>query len=173
MSDAVDSFLAHYGVPGMKWGRRKDGSGGSSKRSLTLVKESTGEHRTIIYNPSKVTVSADHQTIDGSRREAKRVQAQIDKHGRDLEAHPDARAATGAKNVADTKGLAHVGNKELQAFITRTNLEQQYAKLTAPQMTAGQKFISNVLGNSGKQLANQYAQEYTKKAVANLVKNAK
>ena len=30
MADNVDDFLAHYGVPGMKWGRRKARSGGPS-----------------------------------------------------------------------------------------------------------------------------------------------
>lgn len=33
MSDQeVDDFLAHYGVPGMKWGRRKADTGAPSKR---------------------------------------------------------------------------------------------------------------------------------------------
>ena len=32
-SDNVDEFLAHYGVKGMKWGVRKDRSGGGSRKS--------------------------------------------------------------------------------------------------------------------------------------------
>lgn len=31
MTDNVDDFLAHYGVPGMKWGRRSIASAKSSK----------------------------------------------------------------------------------------------------------------------------------------------
>ena len=30
MSEQTDDFLSHYGVQGMKWGKRKGGSGGSS-----------------------------------------------------------------------------------------------------------------------------------------------
>ena len=33
MYDDVDDFLAHYGVPGMKWGVRKDRPGGVSRRT--------------------------------------------------------------------------------------------------------------------------------------------
>jgi hypothetical protein len=30
-----ENFAAHYGVPGMRWGFRKDGSSGSSRRKST------------------------------------------------------------------------------------------------------------------------------------------
>lgn len=40
MSTPADDFLAHYGVSGMKWGKRTGGSGGSSKP----VGEGTGKN---------------------------------------------------------------------------------------------------------------------------------
>lgn len=33
MGGPTDEFLAHYGIPGMKWGRRRNRSGGSSSSS--------------------------------------------------------------------------------------------------------------------------------------------
>lgn len=37
MSTETDDFLAHYGVKGMKWGKRKSGSEGPSRKELRTM----------------------------------------------------------------------------------------------------------------------------------------
>jgi hypothetical protein len=38
MSETTDDFLQHYGVVGMKWGKRSGGSGGSGGGNKAVAK---------------------------------------------------------------------------------------------------------------------------------------
>ena len=58
MSDEVDDFLEHFGIPGMKWGHRK-----STSNSSELVKRQT-ESRTIkLKNGDELVLNGDRTPI--------------------------------------------------------------------------------------------------------------
>lgn len=86
--------------------------------------------------------------------------------------HQDAVVAKAAKNKARTHGLDSLSNQELQSFITRTNLEQQYAKLTPQQKAPGQKFVTDIVSNTAKNVATQYAQQAIKTGIDAAIKSA-
>lgn len=102
--------LAHYGVPGMKWGVRKN--------------------RTA----QKVTV----QTTPGRKVKTS--------GGQNQKPTQDAITAAKLKQKAKKSTTDALTNKELQAAVTRMNLEQQYRRLSAPQKSKGKQFLDKLLG---------------------------
>jgi hypothetical protein len=82
----------------------------------------------------------------------------------------DAKKATVIRTTVKKSGTKAVSNKDLQAAITRMNLERQY-KALAP--TRGQQvtgFIGKTLLGIGKQEATKLAADVTAKQVASLLK---
>lgn len=84
----------------------------------------------------------------------------------------DAGNAHAAGTKAKKAGLDSLSNKELQDFITRTNLERQYATLTPKQTLPGQKFVTDVLTGTSKQLASEMVKAGMKKGASALSKAA-
>lgn len=72
----------------------------------------------------------------------------------------DAKAASAVRTTAKTSGTAALSNRDLQTAITRMNLEQQYSRLSANNRSPGAKFISNLLGDIGKQQVNRAVNQY-------------
>ncbi|QGZ17210.1 hypothetical protein SEA_GIANTSBANE_6 [Arthrobacter phage Giantsbane] len=60
-------------------------------------------------------------------------------------ASTDAVTAGGYKARVASGGVAALSTKELQALVTRQNLEQQYERLNPAPVSAGQKFMSETL----------------------------
>lgn len=77
--------------------------------------------------------------------------------GKGFTAHPDAARAAAAKQVAKKSTTDALSNQELQALVTRMNLEQQYSKLSAGQTSPGKKFVTDILTNAAKQEATKFA----------------
>lgn len=72
--------------------------------------------------------------------------------------HPaseDSAKATAHRVQAKTKGIHTLSNKDLQEYINRANLEQQFNRLSTQQKSknAGVKWVTNVLSEVGKQQA--------------------
>jgi|WetSurMetagenome_2_1015567.scaffolds.fasta_scaffold1001740_1 hypothetical protein len=88
--------LMHFGIPGMKWGRRK-------------ARVST-------------TPSSDHTTARGLQK----------------------------------KNLSELSNDELKTLTSRLQLEKQYKDLTKKEVSAGKKFVADVLQSSGKTIASKF-----------------
>lgn len=92
-----------------------------------------------------------------------------------VEKSGDVKNAEAAKAKIGKKGNTDaLSNKELQALVTRMNLEQQFSKLNAgntKKTNPALKFASDLLINVGKQQANAVAQQQATKLVANLLKN--
>lgn len=106
-----DDVLTHFGILGMKWGRRK----GSSK--ITVAKK----------------VSEDHDS-------AQKVKGK--------QAH-------------------ELSNAELKKFAERKALEKQYKELTKKQVSAGRKFVTDLLITLAKEQATAFARGQLTKVVAN------
>lgn len=59
------------------------------------------------------------------------------------------------------KKVSQMSDAELRQAINRMNLEQQYKSLNSRNVSAGQKFVQEVLRDSAKEVA----KEYTKKGI--------
>lgn len=129
-SENTDQFLAHFGVKGMKWGVRKDG------------------------------------TLSG--------------HTSVHTAHEDAVKAQAAKEKVRVGGVKALSNEELQALVTRQNLEQNFARLNPAKVSAGKNFATTVatigqnsVKNTSQRLADQAVKSVADAAVKGLTKAAK
>lgn len=98
-----ENILAHYGILGMKWGKRR----------------------------SKEEISAERQQVEVKIKAGKGVVKTSG--GKELQPHDDAIKAKASKQRARASTTDALSNQELQALVTRMNLEQQYARLAGPK----------------------------------------
>lgn len=144
LGGVMDGELWHYGVKGMKWGRRKSESSGSS-----VSKTTDSQGNTVIgigkdKGPQGVKATSVRLGPKTEVRTAK---------GGYHEAHPDAVAAKSAAQKKKSSGVDTLSNKELNALAERMNLEQRIRDLEERRpdspITAGQKYIQRELATEG------------------------
>jgi hypothetical protein len=148
MAENTDDFLAHFGVKGMKWGKtRERGSNG---------RVAGDPHPT---SPEPVTVRVQGGNISTAG-------------GRGADAHLDAINARVTKQRIAGSGLNTISNKELQDYITRVNLEQNYTRLSPQHASRGKQFVKRgektaltLVGNATKQVAQQALVDAMKNAI--------
>lgn len=144
-AQAVDE-LFHYGVKGMRWGVRKDeqaSRGGASQGPTKQVineqhrQLNTGYHMRSAKPPTDVVVT---QKNPGKFAKSS--------GGKNLPMSDDARAALEARQKAKASTTDALSNRELQAAVTRMNLEQQYANLSfqSDRRSKGARFVAGLLG---------------------------
>lgn len=137
LGDAVEEFLSHYGVKGMKWGTRKSTPGllpgaSTSMRVGRAVGNRVNRRRTAKSTPSEPT-------------------------------HTDFARATDIHSRAKAHGTRVLSNQEMRDVIARMELEQKYSNLNVGQGKAGSskvkregsKFVSGILKNVGQQVASE------------------
>lgn len=100
MPETVEDIIAHYGVPGMKWGRRKSSNGGSSGPSSAVQDSPPKVGRGLLGRKVKVRVAKENS--------------------------PDAVEFKALKLKAKTKGIDSLSNTEVRAVTNRFNLEKNY-----------------------------------------------
>lgn len=144
LGGVVDGELWHYGVKGMKWGRRKSESSGGS---ISKTTDSSGNTVLAVgkdKGPQKVKSTS---VRIGPKTEVKTSQ------GGYHEAHPDAVAAKSAAQKKNRSGIDTMSNKELEALASRMNLEQRIRDLEerkpASQLEAGAYYIRNEVLKEG------------------------
>ena len=120
-----DNELYHHGVKGMKWGvRRTPSQLGHDTGSIDLQKtKKKVEAANTIVNES--------QNIN--RKVSSRKQRKIQK-----------------QQVQNAKAMT---DQELRERVNRLNMEQQYARLSAEQMSAGKVNVDRVLSEVGTVVA--------------------
>lgn len=134
-TDNVDDFLEHYGVKGMKWGVRREGSSRPSlKRTVeqaknkarTELKERTDTETHVRAKPGR------HVQVVGGKKKTP---------------HEDAIKARVAEQIAKRNTLDALSNKELQHLVNRMNLESQYRNLAINETrkTAVEKWVEKTL----------------------------
>lgn len=141
--DALEATLMHYGIPGMKWGRRKDKGSRNTPTNLRDTKR------------RKISVDA-----EGNFR-----------NSRGTKLDDDAVAARAAQNKAKKSGTDALSNKELQALTQRMNLEQQLVRLTEGTKTEARKEAEKAVKQVAKQEGAKLSAKYGP-VLAGIVSNA-
>ena len=153
--------LLHTGVKGMKWGVRryqnKDGS-------LTPL----GKKR---YAKELAKLEAEKKRIHQQELTAKKIK-KLDDMRKDLDERkkalkpddaPEPAKQQKAQPAPQKRKLSELSNEEIQAKIDRMNLENRYRELANTPITnvpkkevsKGQRFVMDVLEQSGKNIATQ------------------
>ncbi len=146
MEDAVGTFFAHYGVQGMKWGKRT--ARPVNRNEETLVRTAPAKKPGLIEFEKKRYQKTNADTaVTVTHRPGQRLST---KGGSNRTPSDDALRTAAAKRVAKSSTTDALSTKELQELVNRMNLEQQYQKLTAPQMSPGRKFVNNLLTEVAK-----------------------
>ena len=148
MGTDVETFLAHHGVKGMKWGVRK-------KRQSRVDTSAVNElARRKNQNIGMVDPSTVGPKKTGNPNVAMPDHGILNKPSGGLVRRPN---------------TAHLTDKQLQDTINRMRLDQQYAELTAPKMSPGKKWIKGL----GTKLANNLQDAIAKNASQMIVTSAR
>ena len=174
----VNDVLAHYGVPGMKWGHRK-AAGDSWLREAGKMTVSTYKHPILTKKANRESIRT-----EGTKTKLRRKFGyQNTKELKDVNDRINAKVAERApitrysKNPSadhvnsreiKRKPISEMSNKELRELNERLQLERNYASLAKRDFSSGSKFVDDVLKESGKETAKQY----TKKAMVKAVETA-
>lgn len=70
-----------------------------------------------------------------------------------------------AMRAAEAEKVHKMSDAELRARINRIQMEKQYAQLTKKEVSAGRKFVTDVLLNASKQTASSYVSKYMNKGI--------
>jgi hypothetical protein len=89
--------------------------------------------------------------------------------GGNLPASEDAVNAAVFKQVAKKSGPNALTNNELQALVTRMNLERQFSTLNPTPSKAAKKFIADFLLGIGKQQAGKFANDLVAKKLTKIL----
>lgn len=128
MSEATDDFLEHYGVKGMKWGKRGAGSSGGGSRK---ERRQAQNHAILTARQRQKARERKYEEAQGDFFVARTAKGQdkaekiMRKMEKDLFTHPD--AATASKLTSGEKwyvgvsyGMAAVSIAALAAVNTRS-----------------------------------------------------
>ena len=148
-SDLVEEFfLAHFGVKGMRWGVRKPAGSPPGPASEVSFK---------------------------NRPDGKKLKTT---GGKEVPAHEDAKKAAVTKQIAKKSTTDALSNQELQALVTRMQLEANYKRLNEQNVSAGRKFITKLLTNKQQRdgalnAASQVQDAINAKRIGDDIKNVK
>ena len=98
------------------------------------------------------------------------VRREKDSSGRRPPINSEAARAAEIHTQVRKYGTSTVSNKDLQALVTRLNLERQYSNLDQKQVSSGRKYIASTLKNVGQQQAQSFANQYANKGAAWVLK---
>lgn len=98
----------------------------------------------VTTNPDGTTSG---KPVAVGQRDGKKVKT---KGGEERPAHPDAIKAAVGKQIAKKSSTDALSNQELQAVVTRMQLEANYSKLNSQNVSAGRAFINAIIGKNPK-----------------------
>ena len=87
-------------------------------------------------------------------------------------AHPDAVRARTSGQVAKKSGLKALSDDELQAYSKRIQMEQNVKRLQYNEASAPVKFVKTLLGQTGKNAAQDAANQVASSQVKKVLKRA-
>lgn len=193
LATITEDGIAHYGIPGMKWGVRRSqetldrlaGRTSSKKKSSGKKKKTSSGSKSKSKSSSssgvkkKISDRVEARKKERSkkreiRREGRIERARVREQGKiAVEKAKAERAAnearTGAGTKTETRGsVKNLSDKELQARVNRLNLEKQYKTLTKKPKSSRDVVKDFAIKQTGK-LANQAADAMIKKTIGSLI----
>lgn len=122
-----------------------------------------------------------HHGIRGMRWGVRRTEAQLGPKSSSHKSSDERPNVTvninsghGSSSNASAKELSgkelHDRNIEMRERLNRIKMEKEYADLTAPQKSAGAKFVSSVLNDAGKRVATDYTTKAMTKVIEDILK---
>lgn len=72
--------------------------------------------------------------------------------------------------VLKRKGVKNLSNVELKSYVERVGLENQFVKLNKKEVSAGRKFVQDIVVGSGKQALTTFVGKQMSNQLDNLVK---
>lgn len=148
MGTDIETFLAHHGVKGMKWGVRKKRQSRVDTSAVNELARRKNENIGML-DPSSLGPKKSNNPNIGM---------------------PDpSTVGRSSGGLVRRPNTAHLTDKQLQDTINRMRLDQQYAELTAPKMSPGKKWIKGL----GSKLANNLQDAIAKNASQMLVTSAR
>lgn len=130
--------LKHYGVLGMKWGRRK-ATHPTSEVHMNRNRNATNNAHTTKNTHTKTNSNSVNSQSTKKRMTNKQRQKQI------------------------REDLNSMSDKELRERINRMQMEQQYIRMMTPEKSAAKKQVEQFLINEGRNLASQMLREQIRK----------
>jgi hypothetical protein len=144
----IETFLAHHGVKGMKWGVRKKRQSRVDTSAVNELARRKNENIGML-DPSSLGPKKSNNPNTGM---------------------PDpSTVGRSSGGLVRRPNTAHLTDKQLQDTINRMRLDQQYAELTAPKMSPGKKWLKGL----GSKLANNLQDAIAKNASQMLVTSAR
>lgn len=148
----MDSYLAHHGVKGQKWGVRrfqnKDGSLTSAGKARYGANGDIFDIEASAPPSSKAVGKATQQGVKGASQTVQGAKKLSDI------ANEQPRNRYDQRKPLTQEEIDSMSNKELQELVTRMNLEQQYSALTADKVNQskidkGLRYTDAVLSIAG------------------------
>lgn len=130
--------VKHYGVPGMRWGKRK---GGGSVSVAPGVRGALKEVGGLVKDAVKDDISKVRSALQ-KRADAKKPSADFLKT-KDLRKKP----------------VQKLSNDELKAVINRLQLEKQFKDLNGTNVKQGNRFVSGMIQKFGAMAINAFARQ--------------
>lgn len=165
-ADTVGDILAHYGVKGMKWGVRRRYA--ERQQGRADVQRAIGAKKSAQKREEHVErLQTGKANVRDHARSGGLFLKTGDKKVKEIKpVSEDAAKAAGAKTKAKKEGKQALSNEEMQALITRMNLERQLGNLTPPSRSKkGAKFAGKLLANTGNAQLQRVINDQATKAV--------
>jgi uncharacterized protein YlaI len=152
-----NKFLAHYGVLGMRWGKRKGGSKGP-----------TGMHKKVVDAFLGTKSGSQYKLHKSAKKESAEVEGKAPSKNKKLPDHADHITKKKLKN----KPIRTMSNDEIKTLTTRLQLEKTLKDLTKPEVSKGKKVVTDLLMGVAKQTASAYIGKAVTAGIETVIKVA-